>query len=141
MKKSILYIFGIVFFMTFTACGGGEDNPAPETLEAALIRIQNFTLKTATQEGTDIKATLLLQGFTTVSDKTATLTFYPSGTATGNFTVDSETAFTLTYSDGTNDYALKFSNVSIENDVLKGTLEIPAGAGGKTAAVTVSVEF
>jgi len=142
MNRNTLYIFGFIFFLAFSACKGGGSSPAPETLEAKLIRIQSFTLQTATVGSTDSKATFLLQGFTTVAaDKVSTLTLYPSGTESGNWTVDSEDAFTLNYLDGTNSYALKFTGVTIENDVLKGTLEIPSGAGGQTAAVSAAVEY
>jgi len=142
MTKNILYIFGFIFLLAFSACKGGGDSPAPETLEAKLTRIQSFTLQTATVGSTDSKSTFLLQGFTAEStDKKSTLTLYPSSSTSGNWNVDSETAFNLTYSDGTNTYSLKFINVKVENDVLKGTLEIPSGTGGKTAAVSATVEY
>jgi len=141
MTKNILYIFGFIFLLAFSACKGGG-SPAPETLEAKLIRIQDFTLQTATVNETDSKATFLLQSFTTPSDKaTSNLGFYPSGNAVGNWSVDSESAFTITYSENGTTYALKFTDVSIENDILRGNLEIPANAGGKGAAITATVEY
>jgi len=142
MKKINISILAFLLLLTFTACKGGGDDTPPENLEAKLTRIQSFTLQTATVGSTDSKTTFLLQGFTTVAtDKVSNLTLYPSNTVRGNWTVDSEDAFTLNYSDGTNTYALKFTNVTVENDVLKGTLEIPSGAGRKTAAVSATVEY
>jgi len=142
MKNNILYIFGLILFISFSACKGGGDSPSPETLESKLSRIQSFTLQTATVGSTESKSTFLLQAFTVEStDKTSTLSLYPSSSQRGNWVVDSETAFTLTYTQDGNTYSLKFINVTIENDILKGTLEIPENAGGKTAAVNATVEY
>jgi len=142
MTKNILYIFGFIFLLAFSACKGGGTDPAPETLEAKLIRIQSFNLQTATVGSTDSKNTFLLQAFTTVAaDKVSNLSLYPSNSQSGNWVVDSETAFTITYAEGGSTYALKFINVTLENDILKGTLEVPSGAGGKTAAVSATVEY
>jgi len=140
MKKNILYIFGLILFISFSACKGGGDSPSPETLESKLNN-GNFTIQSATQNGTDVKSTFLLQSFTTPADKTSNLSFYPSGGATGNWATTSETDFNLSYSDGTNDYTLQFRNVSLEGNTLIGTVNIPANAGGKSTAVEVVVEY
>lgn len=140
MTKNIIYIFGLIILLSFSACGGGGDNPTPETLESKLNN-GNFTIQSATQNGTDVKNNFLLQGFTTPADKTSNLTFYPSGGATGNWTTTSETTFNLTYSDETNEYTLQFTNVSFEGNTLTGTVNIPANAGGKGTAIEVAVEY
>ena len=136
MKKNRLYIFGMVFLLAFTACGGGSDTPPP-SLAASLIG-STWTLATVEESNSsDAKTTFVLQSFTLNSDNTYAATLYPSTSQSGNWTEVSPTAYNLVV----NSANLELSNMSITDNTLTATATIAAGTAGKATAFTGTVTY
>ena len=138
MKTTIQYTIGILFLiLTITACGGGEGSEAfPATADQVVG--SNWTLTTAQEGNTDVKATFYLQSFNPTEGGALTATVYPNNEPkSGTWIRASDNALTMNI-DGGN---IQLTNMSINGNTLTASVSIDTGVGGKTGVFSGTATY
>jgi hypothetical protein len=137
--KNVKFVFLITMIGFLASCAGSNKKNSTTADLTNSLSGGTWLLTKAASAGVDVMSIFIIQKMVLNTDKTVTVTTYPAGTVTGNWSADAN-SLTVNTTTGTGS-TYSYTSGSFSGTVFSATITIAAGTGGKTTSSTVAVEY